>query len=521
MWGGRSLVILRELLAEPHLHLRLLCGEDEQLDRPVRWVFATELAQPRRYLTGGELVITGLIWRKKPADSEEFVAALAEAGAVALAAGAAHLGRVPLDVVRACERHGLALIEVPMEVSFGALSEHVLTSLSTFRSAQLAASLDRHRQLLIAVAEGRQLSELASNVSEATGVTCRVLTPIGTHVVEGPQPLTGPDLDRVTAAFLSADRFPAVVEGQDVAAYTVFPVGSALGLRLTSWFIVAEGTWAAWDPDVTDALGELAAIAALERARRSEALRIDRQLADKLFALIQAGGGGQPEAAAQLRQAGLNPNLPLLVVDAGFAGRPELVEAACYLLGDLATHIGSPAVVAARPPWATVVLPGADWAADEIRRVLERLLPGLPPNRLVLGTAMAENQGVLAGALESARHAAAMAELDRSSHLSVVSSDEEISYARLLTAVPDEVRRMFASRVLGRLLEYDEAHQAGLFETLRTFLAQSGSWTRTAEELFLHVNTVRYRMTRVEELTGRDLSRLEDRVDLLLALHSL
>ena len=514
-------MILRELLAQPDLHLRLLCGEDDQLDRPVRWVFATELAQPRRFLTGGELVISGLVWRKKPADSEAFVAALAEAGAVALAAGAAHLGGVPQDVVRACSRHGLALFEVPMEVSFGALSQHVLISLSTVRSAQLAASLGRHRQLLLAVAEGHQLAELAQSVSEATGVMCRVLTPIGTHVVEGPAPLSGPDLDRVTAAFLSADRFPAVAAGQDVTAYTVFPVGSALGQRLTSWFIVAEGTWADWDPDVTDALGELAAIAALERARQSDARRFDRQRADELFALIEAGAGGQPEAATRLQQAGLDPDVPLLVVDAGFAGRPELVEAACHLLGDLATHLGSPVVVAARPPWATVVLPGTDGATDEIRRVLDRLLPGLAPNRLVLGTARAESPGVLAGALESARNAAVMAELDLSSHLSVVNSDEVISYDRLLAAVPDEVRRLFASRVLGRLLEYDEVHHAGLFETLRTFLAQSGSWTRTADELFLHVNTVRYRITRVEELTGRDLSRLGDRVDLLLALHSL
>jgi hypothetical protein len=514
-------VILRDLLAERHLHLRLLCGDDEQLDRSVRWVFATELAQPRRYLTGGELVVSGLVWRKKASDSETFVAALAEAGAVALAAGAAHLGRVPQDVVSACRRHGLALVEVPIEVSFGALSEHVLTSLSMVRSTQLAASLGRHRKLLLAVAEGRQLAELAQNVSDATGVTCRVLTPIGTHVVEGLQPLPGPDLDRVTAAFLSADRFPAVLAGQDLTAYTVFPVGSALGQRLTSWFIVAEGTWADWDPDVTDALGELAAIAALERARQSDALRFDRQRADELFSLIEAGAGSQPEVATRLRRAGLEPDLPLLVVDAGFAGRPELVEAACYLLADLATHLGAPVVVAARPPWATVVLPCTDRSTDEIRLVMERLLPGLPPNRLILGTARAENPGVLAGALESARHAAAMAELDRSSHLSIVGSDEEISYARLLAAVPDEVRRMFAARVLGRVLEYDETHQAGLFETLRSFLAQSGSWTRTAEELFLHVNTVRYRMTRVEELTGRNLSRLEDRVDLLLALHSL
>ncbi len=514
-------MILRELLTEPDLHLRLLCGEDEQLDRPVRWVFATELAQPRRFLTGGELVISGLIWRRKPADSEAFVAGLAEADVVALAAGAAHLGKVPRDLIRACERHGLVLVEVPMEVSFGALSEHVLTSLSAVRSAQLTASLSRHRQLMAAVAEGRQLPELAQNVSDATGVTCRVLTPIGTHVVEGPQPLPGPDLDRVTAAFLSADRFPAVVAGQDVTAYTVFPVGSALGQRLTSWFIVAEGTWADWGPDITDALGELAAIAALERARQSDARRFDRQRADELFALIEAGAGGQPEASTRMHQAGLEPDLPLLVVDAGFVGRPELEEAACFLLADLAKHLGSPAVVASRPPWVTLVLPATDRSTDEIRLVMDRLLPGLASSPLVLGIARAENPRVLAGALESARHAAAMAELDRSSHLSVVSSDEVISYVRLLAAVPDEVRRMFASRVLGRLLEYDTSHQAGLLETLRTFLAQSGSWTRTAAELFLHVNTVRYRIARVEELTGRDMSRLEDRVDLLLALHSL
>ena len=49
----------------------------------------------------------------------------------------------------------------------------------------------------------------------------------------------------------------------------------------------------------------------------------------------------------------------------------------------------------------------------------------------------------------------------------------------------------------------------------------SGSWSRTAESLHLHVNTVRYRIERVEQLTGRDLSQFEDRVDVFLALKSL
>lgn len=46
----------------------------------------------------------------------------------------------------------------------------------------------------------------------------------------------------------------------------------------------------------------------------------------------------------------------------------------------------------------------------------------------------------------------------------------------------------------------------------------SGSWTKCADLLHLHVNTLRYRIQRIEELTNRDLSRLEDRVDFFLAL---
>jgi DNA-binding PucR family transcriptional regulator len=74
--------------------------------------------------------------------------------------------------------------------------------------------------------------------------------------------------------------------------------------------------------------------------------------------------------------------------------------------------------------------------------------------------------------------------------------------------------------VLGRVLEYDARTGAGLLETLQVFLDCSGSWTRTAEALHVHVNTVRYRIERVEQLTGRDLGRLEDRVDVFLALRS-
>lgn len=77
---------------------------------------------------------------------------------------------------------------------------------------------------------------------------------------------------------------------------------------------------------------------------------------------------------------------------------------------------------------------------------------------------------------------------------------------------------MFRSRLLDPLAQYDDIHKADLIRTLSAFLECNGSWTRCAEIMHLHVNSVRYRVQRIEDLTGRDLSRLEDRVEFFLAL---
>jgi DNA-binding PucR family transcriptional regulator len=88
----------------------------------------------------------------------------------------------------------------------------------------------------------------------------------------------------------------------------------------------------------------------------------------------------------------------------------------------------------------------------------------------------------------------------------------------LLASVPMPVRRALSERLLGPLLEYDARHKAGLLTTLESFLACDGSWSACASRMYVHVNTVRYRISRVEALTGRDLSSLADRVDFFLAL---
>jgi len=132
---------VKTLLGLPGLRLRPRAGTD-LLDRPVTRIYVTELSDPGRYLSAGELVLSGLLWWREPGDAEPFVAALARSGAAALAASGADSGGIPDDVVDACVRHRIPLLEVPADLSFSVITEQVVLA--------LAAASDSARKRLLA-----------------------------------------------------------------------------------------------------------------------------------------------------------------------------------------------------------------------------------------------------------------------------------------------------------------------------------------------------------------------------------
>ncbi|WP_413806618.1 PucR family transcriptional regulator [Streptomyces sp. OE57] len=158
----------------------------------------------------------------------------------------------------------------------------------------------------------------------------------------------------------------------------------------------------------------------------------------------------------------------------------------------------------------------ADALLAAVREPLSRGLDG--DGRLTLGVSAAVHSADgLRGALEEARHARRVAAA-RPGRVCAAGHQELASHVLLLPFVPDDVRRAFTARLLDPLREYDRRHRAELIPTLEAFLDCDGSWTRCAARLHLHVNTLRYRVGRIEQLTGRELSRLEDKLDFFLAL---
>ena len=75
----------------------------------------------------------------------------------------------------------------------------------------------------------------------------------------------------------------------------------------------------------------------------------------------------------------------------------------------------------------------------------------------------------------------------------------------------------YVNYVLGPLIDKEETYP-GLIESLEAFLNQCGSYTAAARELHMHVNTMRYRVDRIDELLPVDISTLDGRGAAWLAL---
>jgi len=544
---------VRDLLDVSGLGLRLLT-DVAGADRVITHVFTTDLPDPSRYLTSGDLVLTGMIWCREPGDADRFVRTLVDAGAWALGAGEA-LGEVPPELIEACKRHGITLLAVPAETSFAAITEEVARRLNGDRASAMTRVLGRRRLLLSAVAEGAGLDAMFRLMGHEIGTDSWLLTGLG-RVLGGtgtalPEPLAG----RLAAEYLKADRLPVTVRmtGQHVTAggdgkYSLFGVGGEP--RITSWFLACAGNEQDWAPEPRESVAELAADAALERARLDAGRAGDRRLAEAIVTLLgsETGeGGALGEIASVMRAAGLSPDGSYLVAamcaEADRMAGPNADRWRTDLAGELVIPHAEGAVAAPHGDQTVVLIPlpaqaaarpdpeAAPAAAPAAARALAAWLRDRQPAvesdrariRLTIGiSAPAAGVAALAGALHEAESARRLAELRASgpapAAVSVVTSDEVASHELLMASVPGAVLRSFRERLLGPLLAYDERHRAELLSTLREFLACSGSWNACAARMYVHVNTVRYRIRRIEELTGRDLSSLDDQVDFFLAM---
>ncbi|MFF4760103.1 PucR family transcriptional regulator [Streptomyces sp. NPDC001292] len=552
---------LRALLDTDALGLKLLGGEEE-LDRTVRGVMTTDLRDPSRYLSGGELVLSGLAWRRDAADSEPFVQILVRAGVAALAAGEAELGPVPDDLVVACARHRLPLFAVNESVAFATITEHVVRQVSGERAGDLAAVVERHRRMMTSGPAGGGPDVVLDLLGSDLDLRAWLLSPTG-RLIAGPR-VAGPAPAADVCARLAAEHLAAARSGRrgphrvalGPTTYSLFPIRSggrspqtARDVRetvLSDWLLAVRADAGEWPEERLDLLQGVTQLIAVERDRRDATRTVRRRLAQEVLELVQTGAP-PAEIAARLRVAapvllpglGAAPHWQVVVARVEWDdGRSEGGRIAQSLLEEIlvdplstgpepsdriaVAHTGDEAVALVPLPAVSAEHDGSETGilADALLEAVRGpLSAGLDDDgRLTLGVSAAVHSAEgLRGALEEARHARRVAAA-RPGRVCAAGHQELASHVLLLPFVPDDVRRAFTARLLDPLRDYDRRHRAELIPTLEAFLDCDGSWTRCATRLHLHVNTLRYRVGRIEQLTGRDLSHLEDKLDFFLAL---
>lgn len=145
----------------------------------------------------------------------------------------------------------------------------------------------------------------------------------------------------------------------------------------------------------------------------------------------------------------------------------------------------------------------------------ERLKNRMPDKRIHIGiSSQVKGIGNLHTAYKRARAALRMADRGNAR----IMYFDRMGMYRLLYSVEDpELLREMSDELLKPLLQYDGQHGAGYVETLESFLRNGGSVKAVADELFIHRNTIQYRMGNIKKMLDCTLESAEDRMKYMIA----
>jgi purine catabolism regulator len=502
-------VTVQDILNVPGMPLRLLAGE-ERVGASLRWVHSSELEDPTPWLQGGELILTtGMNVGTTPAPQRAYVQRLAEAGVAGLGFG---LGfshdRTPKALISAAEQAGLPLFEVPYPVPFIAITEAIFSRILAEQYDTLQRAVDAEHVLTRAVMEGRGVEGIAASLADVTGGWSLLLDMHGLPLASTSR-----------AATLRAERIWQELKGSR-------PEGTSFSLTLVDrghhvWLqpVGAQGRVEAFlavgKPDALSQLDRIVAghalsLFAIELAKARAVADAQRRLQGDFLDELVAGAMPAADAQRGLARFGFARDARLVVIAVEGSGAAALSHA----VEDRLSRAGGGFLISEDAAGITVL--AAEGEVPDLA-LLGKELGEKVGATLRIGAGSAVTADAVGRSLREARYALQVCRLEGW----VSAGFEELGTYRLLLSMADpDVLRAFADAILAPLDDYDHGHNGELEGSLQAFLQHNARWETAAAQLYVHRHTLRYRMRKVEELTGRDLANSFDRMEFWLALRA-
>jgi purine catabolism regulator len=535
------MITVQDILEIPGLNLKLCAGK-KAVGNPVRWVHIAEMSDPTRWLKGGELLLTtGLALVDREAEQLAMLQRLIDANLSGLGFGVGFgFKTVPAAMVALAEQHDFPLFEVPYNIPFIAITEAVASKIVNEQYSLLQRSLAVHEKLTKIVLEEKGLQFIISTLSALVGCSAVLYDFHGVVLCEAahrrriPAELIADLWKQISDKRASRQDFSVEVPHGGGGTVQVYPVVASHRIGAFLAVIKDGGEFSDYDRII---LHHVVTVTALELVKKKAVAETEKRLAGDFFDELIASDLYEEEIARRLAFFGLEPGAEQLIVLVDIDGFKAFVDGV-------------------REKEETVVQDVKErlhWAVDEFLAQRELLFIsashsdsvvvlvqlGQRSTHEVLALA-AELQGAIGGMIPEvtvsigigrphhllvdlrqsyyeALYAIQIRKLKGST--SVIASFDDLGSYGLLLGLQDTVSlEVFYDSVLGKLREYDEANASDLVKSLSCFLEANGHWGEAAERLYVHRHTLRYRMKRVEDITGRDLGSSQDRMEFWLAL---
>ncbi|MGB0097054.1 MAG: PucR family transcriptional regulator ligand-binding domain-containing protein [Solirubrobacteraceae bacterium] len=528
---------VRDLLKD--LDVRVLAGE-QGLDLPVRWVHISELTDPTPWLSGGELLLTTGMQLDTADSQREFITRLADHHLAGLGFGTGFKHKqVPEPLLEFAAARDFPVLEISYEVPFIAVTEAAFTRLVNEQYAVLRRALAAQERLERIVLSERGLEALAAALATLIGAAVVVFDARGEPLVQRAfrRPIDADALGtlqpqvRERARRRDARAFmPSIEDGSKGLALPVAsdgaPVPGAHGAARApeAWLVAVKDTGPLSDFDRLT-LHQAVTIVALELLRSRVAGDTERRLAGDVLAAVVRGELVGVELTRRLEPFGLADRVAAIVLERPNNGRGSSAPAEEALSTALRDE-AAPGLVASTGSLTCALVTGM--AEDELFAFAERVAGQLPAQlgealrigvgRSVPGADARRSFHEARCALEALALGVAPPAGNGSGPKLVATYKDLGSFQLLLSLQDDEALRLFCDSILGPI-EMSEGHYGGeLMRSLEAFIEENGQWERAARRLYCHRHTLRYRIRRVEALTGRNLGSARDRIEFWLAL---
>jgi DNA-binding PucR family transcriptional regulator len=480
-------------------------------------VHISELLDPTPWMSGGELLLTTGMRLTTAEEQRAFVRRLVDhhVAGLGLGIGIEH-DEIPPAMVDEASRLGFPLFAVPYEMPFIAITEKAFGRLVNEQYEVLQRGIAVHRRLEQLVLEQRGLGEVARALSAAIGGTVLMLDSHGDVMASSAFRREVPD------AALEAIRAEVTTRNEAGTAAPFEPAHDDVAGRSLALPVAAEPRGRrVWIVAIRDGggLGEFerlilqqaVTIVALELMRRRVVRDTERRLAGDILAEVVQGAVDDSELRGRLRPFGIGEQAAVLVFS---LSEPEEAEEA---LSNALSEAAMPSLVATHDGLLCAIVDGS---VEDPLRLAADLRARLAEERGAVRAAASRTADT--GALRRSFHEASYA-LDATAMLDgrapEVSSWQDLGALQFLLAVQDdEALRLYTDSVLGPIEDGEGDYGGELLRSLEAFVEHNGQWERAARELFCHRHTLRYRIRRIEQLTGRDLSSARDRIEFWLAL---